>query len=158
VAATGGDAEGSPTSETEQAAAPCGGSTAAGEAGEAGEAATGATADDDAAATGAGAEGEFEAASGRRPGGLAGSSLWSSRSDSGEQTQSRRSWKTLPKMEAELEGSFTGLGGEVDPAGEGSQAELDLAGVGGCVDQGDLGGVDVDLEEIVVPALTGSGN
>jgi RNA polymerase sigma factor (sigma-70 family) len=153
-ATTDGDAEGSATSEAEQAAAPCSGS-AGDAAGAEGEAATGATGDDDATATGAGAEGEFEAASGRRLGGLAGASAWLSRSDSGEQTQGRRSWKTLPKVEAELE---DGLGAQVDPVGEGSQAELDLAGVAGCVDQGDLGGVDVDVEEIVVPGVGGSGN
>ena len=96
-----------------------------------------------------GGEEELQAASGRRLGGLAGVALRFSRSQSGEQAEQaegRQPWKELPELEPELEGALTGVGA---PGDEGSQAGLDLARVSGCVEQGELGGVD--LEHIDVP-------
>ncbi len=140
------------TSETEEASA-CGGPGDGEGAGQGDEDSTAGVVEGSAG----GGEEELQAASGRRLGGLAGVALRFSRSESGEQAQQaegRRSRKELPKLEAELGGALPGAGAQIDvPGEEGSQAGLDLAGVSGCLEQGELGGVGVDLEQVGVPPV-----
>lgn len=148
--------EGAATSETEGAPASCGGLTDDQGTGEGSEDATSATVD----GTAGGGEGELQATSGRRLGGLAGVALRFSRSETneqGEQAEGRRSWKDLPQLETDLEGALTGVGARIDQHDAGSQTGLDVAGLSGCVEQGELGGVDVDLQQVRVPGLPGPG-
>ena len=156
AAATDEGDEGAATSQAEDVPASCSGPSDGEGPGERSPAGTAPTVE----GTAGGGEGELQATSDRRPGGLAGVALRMSRSETNEQgepAEGRRSWEDLPGLETDLGGALTGVGARIDQQEAASQAGVELAGVTGCVEQGELGGVDVDLEQVGVPALPGPG-